>query len=59
MWMYFHSSTYRHSVRPSLIEDALPFPLYGFGFFVKKKKSSVYRCLVLLLGLSGSNHTRL
>jgi hypothetical protein len=46
MWMYFHSSTYRHSVRPSLIEDALPFPLYGFGFFVKRQVS-----IDLFLGL--------
>ena len=31
MWIYLHSSTFRHSVRPTpFAEDALPFPLYGF-----------------------------
>ena len=36
IWVYFHFSTYRQSVKPvPFIEDASFFPLYIFGFFVK------------------------
>jgi hypothetical protein len=39
-WINLHSSTYRHPVQPApFVEDALPFPLYSFGLFVKNQVS--------------------
>jgi hypothetical protein len=34
-----HSSICRHPVIPAPFVDDLPFPLYGFGFFVKNQVS--------------------
>jgi hypothetical protein len=49
--IYLHSSTCRHLVRSApFVEDAFFFPLYGFGFFVKKK-SSVCRCVGLSVSI--------
>ena len=37
IWIYLHSSTCRHPVRPApFVEDVFFFfPLYGFGFFIR------------------------
>jgi hypothetical protein len=38
--IYLHSSPLRHPVRTApFVELSLPFPLFGFGFFVKNQAS--------------------
>jgi hypothetical protein len=50
IWVYFHFSTYRQPVSPAqFVEDALFFPLYIVGFFVKDQVC--VKCVVLFLGL--------
>jgi hypothetical protein len=40
MCVYLHSSACRHPGRAApFVNEALPFPLYGFGFFVKNQVS--------------------